>query len=247
MTATYVYDKYASPSRAHPLGTDGNGMDMLTRLMYGGRVSLIIGFIVVFIETFLGVIMGGIAGYFGGWVDNLIMRIVDVFYCIPSMPIIIILGATMDNLRVDPNIRMLYLMLILGFLGWPSIARLVRGQILSLREQEFMTATEACGISVSRRIFKHLIPNVIPQLIVTCTMGLGSVILTEATLSFLGLGVKFPYASWGNIISDVNNSYVMTNFWFVWIPAGVCLLITVLGFNFVGDGLRDAFDPKMKR
>jgi peptide/nickel transport system permease protein len=247
MTATYVYDKYSSPTLAHPLGTDGNGMDMLTRLMYGGRVSLIIGFIVVFIETFLGVIMGGISGYFGGWVDNLIMRIVDVFYCIPSMPIIIILGATMDNLRVDPNIRMLYLMLILGFLGWPSIARLVRGQILSLREQEFMTATEACGISVSRRIFKHLIPNVIPQLIVTCTMGLGSVILTEATLSFLGLGVKFPYASWGNIISDVNNSYVMTNFWFVWIPAGVCLLITVLGFNFVGDGLRDAFDPKMKR
>jgi peptide/nickel transport system permease protein len=246
-TATYVYDKYASPSLAHPLGTDGNGMDMLTRLMYGGRVSLVIGFIVVIIETVLGVIMGGISGYFGGWVDNLIMRIVDVFYCIPSMPIIIILGAAMDNMRVDPEIRMLYLMLILGFLGWPGIARLVRGQILSLREQEFMTATEACGISVSRRIFKHLIPNVIPQLIVTCTMGLGSVILTEATLSFLGLGVKFPFASWGNIISDVNNSYVMTNFWFVWIPAGICLLVTVLGFNFVGDGLRDAFDPKMKR
>jgi peptide/nickel transport system permease protein len=246
-TATYVYDKYASPSLAHPLGTDGNGMDMLTRLMYGGRVSLVIGFIVVIIETVLGVIMGGISGYFGGWVDNLIMRIVDVFYCIPSMPIIIILGAAMDNMRVDPQVRMLYLMLLLGFLGWPGIARMVRGQILSLREQEFMTATEACGISVSRRIFKHLIPNVIPQLIVTCTMGLGSVILTEATLSFLGLGVKFPFASWGNIISDVNNSYVMTNFWFVWIPAGVCLLVTVLGFNFVGDGLRDAFDPKMKR
>jgi peptide/nickel transport system permease protein len=246
-TETYVYDKYASPSKSHPLGTDGNGMDMLTRLMYGGRVSLIIGFIVVFIETFLGVIMGGLAGYFGKWVDNLIMRIVDIFYCIPSMPIIIILGAVMDALRLDAQVRMLYLMLILGFLGWPSIARLVRGQILSLREQEFMTATEACGISVSRRIFRHLIPNVIPQLIVTCTMSLGSVILTEATLSFLGLGVKFPFASWGNIINDVNNSYVMTNYWFIWIPAGVCLLVAVLGFNFVGDGLRDAFDPKMKR
>ncbi len=246
-TATYVYDTYARPSYAHPLGTDNNGMDMLVRLMYGGRVSLIIGFIVVIIETFLGVLLGGISGYFGGWVDNLIMRLVDIFYCIPSMPIIIILGAAMDNMRVDPQIRMLYLMLILGFLGWAGIARLVRGQILSLREQEFMTATEACGIRVSRRIFRHLIPNVIPQLIVTCTMGLGSVILTEATLSFLGLGVKFPFASWGNIISDVNNSYVMTTFWFVWIPAGLCLLITVLGFNFVGDGLRDAFDPKMKR
>ena len=244
---TYVYDTYSSPSLAHPLGTDGVGMDMLTRLMYGGRVSLIIGFIVVAIETILGVILGGVSGYFGGWVDNLIMRIVDIFYCIPSMPIIIILGAAMDNMNVDPQIRMLYLMLILGFLGWPGIARMVRGQILSLREQEFMTATEACGISVSRRIFRHLIPNVIPQLIVTCTMGLGSVILTEATLSFLGLGVKFPFASWGNIISDVNNSYVMTSYWFIWIPAGICLLVTVLGFNFVGDGLRDAFDPKMKR
>jgi peptide/nickel transport system permease protein len=246
-TETYVYMKYGRPSLTHPLGTDGNGMDMLTRLMYGGRVSLIIGFIVVIIETVLGVILGGVAGYFGGWIDNLIMRIVDIFYCIPSMPIIIILGATMDNMQVDAQLRMLYLMLILGFLGWPSIARMVRGQILSLREQEFMTATEATGIRASRRIFKHLIPNVIPQLIVICTMGLGDVILTEATLSFLGLGVKFPFASWGNIISDVNNTFVMTNYWFIWIPAGICLLITVLGFNFVGDGLRDAFDPRMKR
>ena len=197
-------------------------MDMLTRLMYGGRVSLIIGFIVVIIETVLGVIMGGISGYFGGWVDNLIMRIVDILYCIPSMPIIIILGAAMDAANVDPKIRMLYLMLILGILGWPSIARLVRGQILSLREQEFMTATESCGISVPKRIFK-------------------------ATLSFLGLGVRFPFASWGNIINDVNDTFVLTNYWFIWIPAGVLLLITVLAFNIVGDGLRDAFDPKMKR
>ena len=163
------------------------------------------------------------------------------------MPLLIILGAAMDGMRVDPQVRMFYLMLLLGFLGWPSIARMVRGQILSLREQEFMTATEACGISVSRRIFKHLIPNVIPQLIVICTMSLGSTIITEATLSFLGLGVKFPFASWGNIINDVSNSYVLTNYWFVWIPAGVCLMLTVLAFNFVGDGLRDAFDPKMKR
>lgn len=209
-TETYVYNQYSQPSGEHPLGTDTNGMDMLTRLMYGGRVSLIIGFIVVIIETVLGVVLGGISGYFGKWVDNLIMRIVDIFYCIPSMPLIIILGAAMDGMRVDPQIRMLYLMLILGFLGWPGIARLVRGQILSLREQEFMTAAEACGISVSRRIFKHLIPNVIPQLIVTCTMSLGSIILTESTLSFLGLGVKFPFASWGNIINDVNNAYVLT-------------------------------------
>ena len=244
---TTVNDTYHKPSVKHWLGTDGNGMDMLTRLMYGGRVSLVIGFIVVFISAFLGILLGGIAGYFGKWVDNLIMRIVDVFYCIPSTPLIIILGAAMDAMQLDPQIRMLYLMLVLGFLGWPSIARLVRGQILSLREQEFMTAAEACGIRASKRIFRHLVPNVIPQLIVTCTMSLGGTIITEATLSFLGLGVKFPFASWGNIINDVNNAYVMTNYWFIWIPAGICLLITVLGFNFVGDGLRDAFDPKMKR
>lgn len=246
-TENLVYDRYASPSLEHWLGTDGNGMDMLTRLMYGGRVSLIIGFIVVFIAAGLGVIMGGISGYFGGWVDNLIMRIVDVFYCLPSMPIIIILGSAMDAMRLDPWVRMIYLMLILGFLSWPGIARLVRGQILSLREQEFMLATEATGISVPHRIIRHLIPNVMPQLIVSCTMSLGSTIITEATLSFLGLGVKFPFASWGNIISDVNNAFVMTNYWFIWIPAGICLLLAVLGFNFVGDGLRDAFDPKMNR
>lgn len=241
------YDQYSFPNMKHWLGTDMYGMDMLTRLMYGGRVSLLIGFIVIIIETVIGVIFGGISGYFGGWVDNLIMRIVDVFYCLPSMPIIIILGAAMDAMRIDSWTRMMYLMLILGFLGWPGIARLVRGQILSLREQEFMTAAEACGISAWHRIFRHLIPNVIPQLIVTCTMSLGSTILTEATLSFLGLGVKYPFASWGNIINDVNNAYVMTNYLFIWVPAGICLLITVLGFNFVGDGLRDAFDPKMKR
>ena len=246
-TDTTVFDSYAVPSKEHWLGTDRNGMDMLTRLMYGGRVSLLIGFIVVFIESFIGVIMGGISGYFGGWVDNLIMRIVDIFYCIPSLPVIIILGAAMDAANVASYLRMVYLMLILGLFGWASTARLVRGQILSLREQEFMTATEATGISAFRRIFRHLIPNVIPQLIVVMTMGLGSTILTEATLSFLGLGVRFPFASWGNIINDVNNVFVLTHYWNIWIPAGVLLMLTVLAFNIVGDGLRDAFDPKMKR
>ena len=153
----------------------------------------------------------------------------------------------MDAQRIDPTARIYMMMLVLGILGWPGVARMVRGQILSLREQEFMVAAEATGLSVSRRIFRHLVPNVIPQLIVICTMGLGGIILTESTMSFLGLGVKFPYASWGNIIQSVSNVYVMTNYWFVWIPAGFMILITVLGFNFVGDGLRDAFDPKMKR
>lgn len=242
-----VNDTYAAPSKAHWLGTDGNGMDMLTRLMYGGRISLMIGFVVVILETVLGVIIGGLSGYFGGWVDTILMRVVDVVICIPSMPLYIIIGAVMDFYQIDPRLRIYALCLILGVISWPGIARMVRGQILSLREQEFMIATEATGVRVSRRIFRHLIPNVIPQLIVMETMALGSVILTEATLSFLGIGVKFPFASWGNIVNAVNDIYVLTNFWFVWIPAGFLILITVLGFNFVGDGLRDAFDPKMKR
>ena len=231
----------------HILGTDRMGRDFAVRVMMGTRVSLSVGLLASVLVLLIGATYGAVSAFAGGWVDNIIMRVVDVFYCIPSMPVIIIIGAAMDAMRVDSWTRMMYLMLILGFLGWPSIARLVRGQILSLREQEFMLATEACGINVWHRIFRHLIPNVIPQLIVTCTMGLGSTILTEATLSFLGLGVKYPFASWGNIINDVNNAYVMTNYLFIWIPAGVCLLLTVLGFNFVGDGLRDAFDPKMKR
>ena len=246
-TETLVVNAYEAPSLTHWLGTDGNGMDLLTRIMYGGRVSLMIGFIVVAIAALLGVVLGGVAGYFGKWVDSLIMRIVDIFNCIPSTPLIIILGSIMDAERVDPQVRMIYLMLVLGFLSWPGVARMVRGQILSLREQEFMTAAEACGLTISHRIFHHLVPNVIPQLIVICTMSLGSTIITESTLSFLGLGVKFPFASWGNIISAVSTVYVMTNYWFVWIPAGLCILLTVLGFNFIGDGLRDAFDPKMKR
>jgi dipeptide/oligopeptide/nickel ABC transporter, permease protein len=135
----------------------------------------------------------------------------------------------------------------MSIIGWVSIARIIRGQILSLREQEFMTAAEATGIRVSRRIFRHLIPNVIPQLVVFASMGIGDVILAESTLSFLGLGIKYPAASWGSIINAVNDSYVMTNYLFVWVPAGVLILLTVLAYNFIGDGLRDAFDPKMKR
>ena len=233
--ATTVNDTYSGPSKKHWLGTDGNGMDMLTRLMYGGRISLMIGFVVIIIEGIIGILIGGVSGYFGGWVDTILMRVVDVVICIPAMPLYIIIGSVMDYYKIDPRIRIYALCAILGIVGWPGIARMVRGQILSLREQEFMVATEATGVRISRRIFRHLIPNVIPQLIVIATMGLGDVILMEA------------YASWGNIVNAVNDVYVLTNFWFVWIPAGFLILLTVLGFNFVGDGLRDAFDPKMKR
>lgn len=244
---TRVIDTYAKPGKEHLFGTDANGMDLLARLMYGGRISLMIGFVVILIEVFIGVIVGGIAGYFGGWVDNLFMRFVDVIYCIPSMPLYLILGSIMDHYRASATTRIYMLCIIMSVIGWVGIARIVRGQILSLREQEFMVATEALGIRVSRRIFKHLIPNVVPQLIVFATMGLGDVILAEATLSFLGLGIKYPAASWGSIINAVNDSYVMTNYLHVWVPAGMLILLTVLAFNFIGDGLRDAFDPKMKR
>ena len=244
---TRVIDTYSRPSSAHPVGTDANGMDLLARLMYGGRISLLIGFVVIFIEVFIGMIIGGVAGFFGGWVDNILMRVVDVVYCIPTMPLYLILGSIMDYYQASPTIRIYMLCIIMAVIGWVGIARIVRGQILSLREQEFMVAAEATGISTYRRIFKHLIPNVVPQLIVFASMGLGDVILAEATLSFLGLGIKYPAASWGSIINAVNDSYVMSNYVFVWLPAGVFILLTVLAFNFIGDGLRDAFDPKMKR
>ena len=242
-----VITMFDFPSAAHLLGTDSNGMDVMTRLMYGGRISLMVGFVVVLLETFIGIVLGGISGYFGGWVDTAIMRFVDLFNCIPFYPIVMIIGTVMDKMEIDPIKRIFILMAVLGILGWTSIARVVRGQILSLREQDFMVATEATGIRVSRRIFRHLVPNVMPLLIVQATMSLGGIIITEATLSFLGLGVKYPLASWGSIINAATNVHVMTNYWFIWIPAGILIVLTVLGFNFVGDGLRDAFDPKMKR
>ncbi|MHC1786316.1 MAG: ABC transporter permease [Christensenellales bacterium] len=247
LVETHVFDMYHRPDATHLLGTDQNGMDVLTRLMYGGRISLMVGFIVVFLEMLIGVIIGGISGYYGKWIDTMLMRFIDLFNSIPTWPILIITGSVMDTLEIDPYARLFLMMFILGLLGWTGIARVVRGQILALREQDFMVATEATGIRVSRRIGKHLVPNVMPLLIVQATMSLGGIILLEATLSFLGLGIKHPLASWGSIINAASNPYVMTNFWFIWLPAGLLILLTVLGFNFVGDGLRDAFDPKMKR
>lgn len=238
---------YESPSAEHLLGLDGNGMDVLTRLMYGGRISLLVGFAVAAIELVIGVAVGGIAGYFGGAADTALMRFVDLFNSIPFWPMVLIFGSVMDSLEIRPYTRLLVLMLILGLLGWTGIARVVRGQILSLREQDFMIAAEATGIRTVRRIFRHLVPNVMPLLIVQTTMALGGIILTEATMSFLGLGVKYPMASWGSIINAANDIRVMTNYWFIWLPAGALIMLTVLGFNFVGDGLRDAFDPRMKR
>lgn len=237
----------APPSKDHWLGTDGKGMDVLTRLMYGGRISLSLGFLVVFLQTALGVLLGGLAGYFGKWVDMLIMRIVDIFNCLPTLPILLIASAVLDANGIDQKYRIYFLMVILTIFGWTGIARMVRGQILSLREQEYMVAAEAAGLPVSRKIFNHLVPNVMPQLLVSMTLSLGGVILSESTMSYLGLGVPMPYAAWGTMISAANDPVILSNFFNIWVPPGIMIVLAVLAFNFIGDGLRDAYDPKSKR
>ena len=252
MTVTQVlqhsdYNYLAGPSAEHLLGTDDKGMDVFVRLMYGGRISLMIGFIVVILETLIGVILGGIAGYFGGWVDQVIMRVVDIFNCIPTLPILLIASAVIDSWNISADKRIYLLMVIITLFSWSGVARLVRGQILGLREQEYITATEVMGMPTWRKIFVHLIPNVMPQLIVSMTLGLGSVILYESTLSYLGLGVQLPKAAWGTMIATSNDPTVLSYHVNMWLPAGIMIVIAVLGFNFVGDGLRDAMDPKAKK
>ncbi len=247
LTVKERLNKFASPSLEHLLGTDDQGMDVFVRLMYGGRISLTIGFIVVILETLIGVLLGGLAGYFGGWVDQIIMRIVDIFNCIPTLPILLIASALIESWNVSADQRIYLLMVIITVFSWSGVARLVRGQILSLREQEYITATEVMGLPTWRKIFVHLIPNVMPQLIVSMTLGLGSVILYESTLSYLGLGVQLPKAAWGTMIALSNDPQVLKYHVNVWLPAGILIVIAVLGFNFIGDGLRDAMDPKAKK
>lgn len=241
-------NKLAKPSGAHILGTDEQGMDVFTRLMWGGRLSLSLSFFTVLLISALGIIMGGIAGYYGGIVDNIIMRICDVLMCLPTLPLMLIIGTVLESNGVPQDYYIYLLMGVLSIFSWPGMARLVRGQILFLREQEYMVAAEAMGYSTARKIFKHLIPNILPQILVSMTLSLGSMILYESTLSYLNLGVKIPYASWGTMIEIISkNKEVLTDHLNVWVPAGVCIVIAVLGFNFIGDGLRDALDPKQRR
>ena len=218
----------SAPSKEHILGTDTGGYDVFVRLMYGGRISLMVSFIAVFLITILGVVLGGVAGYFGGWVDTVIMRLSDVLMCLPGIPILLIISTILDASDIDAKYRIYLLMIYLTFISWTGTARLVRGQILSLREQEYMVAAEAMGYSTNRKIFKHLIPNVMPQLIVQMTLSLGSMILYEATLSYLNLGVKAPYAAWGSMINIIStNQDVLQNHLYVWVPAGICIVIAV--------------------
>ena len=234
-------------SSKHWLGTDSDGRDVLTRLMYGGRVSLTVGIVVVAVELIIGVLLGGVAGYYGGAVDMVIMRLVEIFNCIPFIPLMLIISAVMFAMDISPQQRIYWIMAVMGILYWAGVARQVRGQILSLRELEYMQAAEATGIRTSRKILKHLVPNVMPIIILIATMDIGGVILTESTLSYLGVGIAWPYASWGNMVDVVNDPIILRNFINIWLPPGICILLTVLAWNFIGDGLRDAFDPKMKR
>lgn len=242
----FTYSHEENP-RLHLFGTDQFGFDTFVRLMYGGRLSLLLSFLVVVIYTVIGVILGGLAGYFGKWVDMVIMRIVDILNCIPSLPILLIFGAIFDGSGLDISFRIYYMLGFLALLSWTGVARLVRGQILFLREQEYIVAAEALGMSPMRKIFHHLVPNVMPQLIVSMTLGLGSIILYEATLSFLNLGVSMETASWGYMVQTARTDEILIAYPMEWLPAGIMIILAVLAFNFIGDGLRDALDPKMKR
>ena len=244
---TNILNANKAPSAQHWLGTDSIGRDVLLRLMLGGRISLLVGLVSVTISVIVGTTVGGLSGFYGAWVDNLLMRIADIFMAAPFFPILIILSAVMSDRKVTPESRIFIVMFIIGMLSWAGLSRLIRGQILSLREQEFMQAAEALGIRDSRKIMKHLIPNVIPTIIVSATLGIGGAILTESALSFLGLGVNPPIPSWGNMIQAANNFYNLQFRPWLWIPPGVCIFVTVMSINLLGDGLRDALDPKLKR
>lgn len=235
------------PSMRHLMGTDQLGRDVLTRLMFGGRISLTIGIASMVLSVVIGTIMGAVSGFYGKIIDSIIMRLADILMSIPSLPLLIMLAALMSEWKIPQQYRIYLVMAMLSLVGWPSLARLVRGQILSLKEQSFMDAAEVLGLSDRRKIFSHLIPNTIPLLIVIATLGIAGAILNESALSFLGLGVTPPTASWGNMIDAANSFMDFQNRPWLWIPPGGALLLTIISINLMGDGLRDALDPRMKR
>lgn len=236
-------DKELAPSAKHWLGTDEQGRDVLLRLFVGGRISILVGLMAASVSVVLGSLVGGIAGYYGGRIDDLLMRIAEIIYSIPFTPTVISISAAL-MWRVSSESKMYFVMLLIGILSWPGLARLVRGQILSLREQEFMQATEILGISDASKIVRHLLPNTLAFIIVSATLGMAGAILTEAGLSFLGLGVTPPTPTWGNMVERARNTNVFRNMQWLWIPPGVMIMLTVVSINLLGEGLRDAFDPK---
>lgn len=231
----------SAPSEKNLLGTDSLGRDVWARLLYGGRISMSVGIVAVSIYIAVGLLVGSLAGYFGGWVDSVLMRITDVFMSFPFLLIAITVVAAFDG---QGNIYIV--MLVIGVLGWTGIARLVRGEFLSLREREYILAAKALGASDSRMIFKHMLPNAMAPVVVAATMGVASAILLEAALSFLGMGVDTDTASWGSMLAEANSRLVLQRMPWMWVPPGIAILLAVLSINFVGDGLRDALDPRLK-
>ena len=227
------------PSAQHILGTDDVGRDLFARLLYGGRISLLVGIASTCVSVLIGVPLGLVAGYYRGIWETIIMRAADIFMSFPSMILILVLVAVFGPSIFNVTV-------VIGVLGWTSIAKLIYGNTLSLREKEYIEAARAMGMKNRKIIFTEILPNAIAPVWVTIAFRVSSGILTESSLSFLGLGVQTPQASWGNIIFAAQNLLVLTARPWVWIPPGICIILVVVGFNFIGEGVRDALDPKMK-
>jgi peptide/nickel transport system permease protein len=235
-TSQNIMERLQKPSLKHLLGTDELGRDVLSRIIYGARISLSVGFIAVGISVIIGVFLGALAGFYGRWIDSLIMRFVDIMFCFPSFFLILMIIAVLG-----PNIY--NVMIIIGITSWPGIARLVRGEILSVKEREYVYAAKAIGASDLRIIFRHILPNALGPVLVTATLGIADAILVESGLSFLGLGVQPPMPSWGNILTS-GKDYIESAWWLTLFP-GLAILITILSYNLVGEGLREIIDPKL--
>lgn len=227
------------PSDAHILGTDDVGRDLFARLLYGGRISLFVGITSTIISVLIGIPLGLIAGYFRGTAESIIMRTADAFMSFPSMVLILVLVAVFG-----PSI--LTVTVVIGVLGWTAIAKLIYGNVLSIREREYIQAARAVGVSTKKILFSEVLPNAIPPVWANISFRVAGAILTESSLSFLGMGVQTPQASWGNIIFAAQNLLVLTARPWVWLPPGICIILVVIGFNFIGEGVRDALDPKTK-
>ncbi len=225
------------PGGAHLLGTDDLGRDVLLRMLYGARISLLVGFVAVGISTLLGILVGALAGFYGGWVDALVMRFVDIMLCFPTFFLILAVIAFLN-----PSIW--NIMIVIGITSWMGVARLVRAEFLSLREREFVLAARAVGASDLRLIFRHMLPNALSPVLVSATLGIAGAILTESALSFLGIGVQPPTPSWGNML--ISGKQTLGYAWWLSVFPGLAILVTVLGYNLLGEGIRDALDPRLK-
>ncbi|QDS32650.1 oligopeptide ABC transporter permease [Brevibacillus brevis] len=235
------------PSFSHWLGTDSLGRDILTRLMQAGRISLTVGIASMVLSVSIGALLGALAGFYRGWVDQVIMRVADVLMTIPGLPLLFIMGAVLSEWKIPTDYRIYIVMVMLSLIGWPGLARMVRSQMLTLRESEFMQAAEVLGLRDRRKLFFHLLPNLTPLLIVVATLNVGGAILSESVLSYFGLGVVPPTPTWGNMMDAANTLIDFQKRPWLWVPPGIAIFATVISINLLGDGLRDALDPKQKR